>query len=327
MDAGLAEHGGVEVAADAAMVEGHEQHVGEAAAGEAGAVLDAAVGMARVDVGGLELGAQLELDAGERMVEDEIADRQLLDHRDAHGAQMPGPPDARAHQDRRRVEGAGRQHDQGRAQLAPAVAGAGAHADRPAAVEQDLVDQGVAANLQIRPAARRLEITVAGRDAHAVTAVDGVAADPFGFGRVEVVRPGIAEPEGRVLEGAVDRAPAFQRGAVDRDRPAATVIGLVAIGQVVLETVEERQHVAARPALAAHLRPLVESVEHAADGDLAVDRGAAADPAATPQQARRLALGARRQQRRPHVVAWKCLGRMTLKGFGLRIASGVSAER
>ena len=52
VDAGLAENAGIEVAAHPAVVERHHQHVGVGAVGEAGAVLDAAIGVARVDVGG-----------------------------------------------------------------------------------------------------------------------------------------------------------------------------------------------------------------------------------------------------------------------------------
>ena len=74
VDAGLAEHGGIEVAAHAAMVEGDDDHVGAAAAGEVGAVFDAAVGVAGVDVGGAELGLELELEPDERMIEQKIAD-------------------------------------------------------------------------------------------------------------------------------------------------------------------------------------------------------------------------------------------------------------
>ena len=104
-------------------------------------------------------------------------------------------------------------HDQRGAQIRsshPPVRARTPTALRPSS--RTLSTWAVAADLQIRPAARRLEIAVVGRDAHAVTAVDGVAADPVGFGRVEVVRPGIAEAEGRVAAGPGRPGPSAPAG-------------------------------------------------------------------------------------------------------------------
>src|SRR5262249_4222599 len=87
-------------------------------------------------------------------------------------------------------------------------------------------------------------------------------------------------------EGAIDGAPRVARRPVDRDRSAATVEGPVAEVEVVFQADEGRQDLPTRPAGAALLGPEVEVFEHAADGDLAVDRGAAAHTAPAPVEAR-----------------------------------------
>ena len=154
VDAGLAEHARVEVAADAAMVERHHQHVGIGPAAEAGAVLDAAIGVARVDVRGPQLGLQLELDADIGMIEHMSADRKVLDHLDAVGSQMLGRSDARAQQNRRGVECPSREHDLCCEEILPFAVGTRAHADGAPALEQHPVDQAVAPDLQVgRPRA------------------------------------------------------------------------------------------------------------------------------------------------------------------------------
>ncbi len=170
-----------------------------------------------------------------------------------------------------------------------------------ALVDEHAVGEHAALDLEIGPAAGRLEIAVIAGDAFAVPAVDGVGRDPFGVRRVEVVGPGVAQRQGRIAQRLVDGAPVLLRRAVDGDRAGAPVVRLIGEVEVGLEPVEALEHMRRRPALAALLGPLVEGVEDAANGDLAVDRGAAADAPAAPVDALLLALGAARHQLGPHV--------------------------
>ena len=101
--------------------------------------------------------------------------------------------------------------------------------------------------VQVGAAARRLEIAVVGRDAHAGAAVDRVGRDAGALGRVVVVAPAVAEARAASHQGAIDSAPVLDRRAIDRDRAAVAVVGRVAEIDVGLELVEIRQHIRSSP--------------------------------------------------------------------------------
>ncbi len=69
------------------------------------------------------------------MVEDAVADGQILDHLDAMCPQMLSRADSRAQEDRRGMEGSGRQDHLRRTEILPLAAHVGADADGPSAVQ------------------------------------------------------------------------------------------------------------------------------------------------------------------------------------------------
>jgi hypothetical protein len=241
----------------------------------------------------------------DRMVEQVLAHRQLRADRDAERLQQGDGPDAGALQDGRRMDGAGTEnYIMGRARRA----GLAVHADpdaagvQPVAFKGDGVDQGIADDVEIGAATRRLQIAVIGGDPQSGLAVDGIGRDAGAGRRVVILTPAIAESERGRAQRPVDIAPIRDRSSIHRDRTAITVIGRVGEILVGFELAEIGQDLVPRPARAARGRPAVDVVGHGADGDLAVDRGAAAHGAAAPEQQRLLPLGPSRQELRPTEV-------------------------
>ena len=169
-----------------------------------------------------------------------------------------------------------------------------AHPGGAIARQQYAVNQGVAHHLEVRPPARRLQIGVIGGHAPPFATVDRVARDTLCLRIVEVRVPGIAECQRRVPQRQIHRPPALRRRAGD-GQPAARTAEL----WIVLDRVEQRQHVGRGPSLAPRLGPGVERRTDAADGDLRVHRRTAAERATTPVEPGLLTAGAPCHQPRP----------------------------
>ena len=99
---------------------------------------------------------------------------------------------------------------------------------RAVAFELELRHQGMADDGEVGAAARRLEVAVVGRDADAGAAVDRIRRRAGSLGRVVILAPAVAETDGGVFQGAIDRAPVGDGRAIDRDRAGLAVIGRVA---------------------------------------------------------------------------------------------------
>src|SRR5579875_4080277 len=100
----------------------------------------------------------------------------------------------------------------------PAAIEADADATSAPPIEQDAIDEGIAANGEVVALARRFEIRFVGRDARAIAAVDRVGRDAAAAGRVVVGREAVAQRQRRIAESAVDRPPLLYGSAVDGDR-------------------------------------------------------------------------------------------------------------
>ncbi len=149
-----------------------------------------------------------------------------------------------------------------------------ADADAAFSVEQQTFGQRVGLDLQVRAAARRVE--VAHRGAHATTAADRRLrhADAVLLRAVVVLRVGDADLAGRLDQGVVERAALV--AFADPQRPVAAAVLVVAVALVAFHVLEDRQHLAVAPAAIAELRPGVVVLRLAAHEHHAVDRRRAA---------------------------------------------------
>ena len=304
---------------EAAVVVGDHDHVPLAAAGDAAAVGQAAIGVARIRALRAVFGPQRQARAQDGVVHQVPPHRRhVAQHRDAEAAQRPRRADAGPHQDGRAVDGTGAEHDLGRRDLLPCVAEAHAHAAGARAVEQYAIDQRTAADREVRPAARGFEVAVIGGDAPAIAQVDRVAGNALALRRVEVGLPAIPRCQRRVAQADIHRAPLRDRHAEDRQRAALADAGRDAGIGVVLDGVEDGQHVARRPAFAARLGPGIEGRGHAADGDLRIDGGGPAHRLAAPVEFRLLGGGAARHQ--PWPLPFRLVPRVVHEGDDVRAA-------
>src|SRR5216684_2423434 len=210
--------------------------------------------------------------------------------------------DSRAHKDCRRMDSAGAEDDLAPFDIAPFVADSYAHSNRIRSVEIDAIDQRVTHYLEIGAVARRLQVCVVGRDAYAVAAVDRIRRYAGARWCVMVVRPSVAERDCGVGQRLVNRAPALARRTVDRDWSAASMISELSEVLVVFEFYKRRQDFHARPSNASGGGPDVEIFQRRANRDLAVDRGAATQPAPAPVDNRTLAIGAIGSERGPVIL-------------------------
>ncbi len=113
-------------------------------------------------------GGELERDVGAAVVEQTLADGEVLDDVDPESLELGPRPDPAAHEDRRREVRARGENDETRVE---AVSFRGRHAGRPRAVEEYTVDERVAHDRQVRPWARILEVCEGGAPATAMVDV------------------------------------------------------------------------------------------------------------------------------------------------------------
>ena len=264
------------------LVDRRDHHVVGARVLELGRVAHEAVGLPRVDVGP-RVRAREEPEQRERM----------LLHPVSHGQPHDGPvgTDARAQQDRRRVDRAGAQHDALGPHFDPVVADTDPNADRAAGFDEHALDGGAPDDAQIRPLACRLQVRVVGRHARAVTGVEAERRDAGGRGRVVVLGPWMPDPQGSIRERVVGRPPRLARQALDRDRPVCPVVGPVAEVGVALHPPQVRKHVGIGPTGAPEGGPAIVVVGHRAEGHHPVHGRTAAE--APPSHMRPRILGPR----------------------------------
>ncbi len=207
--------------------------------------------------------------------------RQRHAHRHPGGAQHARLADAGQHQQVRRFNGAGAQHDSVGGQRSPAVRADHVGAPGDGAGETQPRHPGVRLHAQVGPAQRGDQIPRTRALADAVDDVQRDRADPrnrLGRSVIEVVDPAESgAPRGvdETLCGSGHFA-----GAADQDRAAAAVRGSVEV-QVGLDGAEAVQHVRPCPARQAEA---VEIAAQPAAEVAAVDRARAADGGAAHQR-------------------------------------------
>ena len=216
-------------------------------------------------------------DANQRMLLQIATDALPIgQHGDTMLVQMIAGPDARAHQQRRRVQRARRDDDLVPLDAFALTVAAQVHCDRPPAIELDILDQTAGQNVQVAPQPRRpVEVTQGRRNAVAIDVVlrkREAAVPEFGMAIVEIANAVLGE--GRA-ESQGEAAPITGKRAMNWDRSFLAVIRAAEI-QVTLKLAQEWQAIRVRPAARAQRLPLVVIRRQAADCDLAVHRRAAA---------------------------------------------------
>ena len=205
----------------------------------------------------------------------------LRDQRDLQQLELLRPPDARQHQQLRRVVGAAaHDHLALGAPLEQLARALGDHAGRAGAVEGDLEDVRVGLDRQVRPLGDRVQVGHRGARAAAVALGDLVPAEAVLLAVVEVVVGGQAHRLGGLEERLAHDA--ARAGLADRQRPAGAV-ELARAALVVLGALEVGQQVVPAPAGAAGVAPLVVVERVAADVDHRVERRRAAEHAPARQ--------------------------------------------
>jgi len=178
------------------------------------------------------------------------ADGQVGHHRDPGRPQHPGRPDTGEHQQMRRSDRPGAQHDPVGVQVG-APRGPGArHADGAAVADPDRHRPGAGQQRQVRPLQRRLQHRAAGPDAGAPVDVQRHRPHPGAHRRLRCRAVEIGDP----------RMPGPGRGR-DEQRCTAVefayplngdrTVGAVHVGaevQVGLQRLEVRQHIGPAPA-------------------------------------------------------------------------------
>ncbi len=261
-------------------------HVVHAGASEAGGVAHAAIGMAMHQRADPRILPQVKHQAEDRMVEQVFAHRTVGHGLDTEPAQRGMRADAGALQDRRRMDGAGREdHLASRPHGPPLTADPHRNAGdmRAIALELQRIDQRLAHDRQVGPMPRRFEIAVVGRDAQARAAVDGIGRGAGALGRVVILAPAVAQADRSLHQGPVGGPPILDRRAIDGNGPVLAVIGPVAKVHIAFELAEVGEDLVPAPAARALGFPVGEILGDAADGDLPVDGRAAADCPAAPQ--------------------------------------------
>ncbi len=194
-----------------------------------------------------------------------------MHHLDAVRGKLRLRPDARQQQKLRRVDRAAAQdHLAPRADAERQLVLDEIDPGRALALEADPLRQRTGDHPQIGPVHHRMQIAFRGRAAPAPRRGGLVVADAVLRRAVEVGVVRIAEIVAGTDERLADLV--LVRHVGDRQR-AAGAVPVVGAAHLVLGPLEVGQHVARRPAGAAHLPPQVEVLVLAADIDHAVDRG------------------------------------------------------
>ena len=194
----------------------------------------------------------------------------VVHHVDAERLQPCCGPDARQHQQLRRLQRAAReQHFAARQQPATLAALQDLGADRAPSLEQDAQHPGAGLDAQVRPSADvRVQIAPRRAPAFAFVLGDLVAAEPFLLGAVEVV----VEREAGFPGGGAEASVEGVVGAQVR-HPQRTVLSVEGAAQapVALAQAEIRQHFVVGPAGRPLRCPAVVIAAMAADVDHRVD--------------------------------------------------------
>ena len=191
------------------------------------------------------------------------------------GLQHSPRPDARALQDRRRIDRSRRQHHLGiGAHLVPLAAAQERHARRAGSLEDDAVDHGARDQPHIAALHRGFQIGVRRRPAPPFPHRHVGRTEPFLPVTVIVRRRRVARRLGRGDEGVMQRVVA--RAAGDVKRAAGAPPGRLAAMRM-FHPPEIGQHIGIAPAGRAGLLPMRIVAGMAADIDHAVDRTGPAD--------------------------------------------------
>lgn len=222
---------------------------------------------------GLEMGA----DPDQRMILEVAPDaRQVGDRRDAEPGQLARRSEARTQQQRRRMDGAGRDHDLARFEANGRAIQPRPDRDRPASVELDAFDERLREHAQIRPQpCRVVEIGHRRGDPAAIDVVarEGEAAVArFGVGVVAIGHARVAE---RVAKRQREAAPILGKGPSDRNRPVGTMQVAREV-HVAFEPAEIGHAIAPAPARGTQACPLVVIGGNPAQRHLTVDARPAA---------------------------------------------------
>ena len=211
--------------------------------------------------------------------------RQVMDDGYAHAAEMVGVPDAREHEKVGRADGPPAEDNlvsvDGE-RLAPAL---DHHADGPAAVEDDLVDQAVRPDGQVQAVPRLGEVPDGSAPPDAVEGVEGERADSRGVGVVVVGAVGVSGVPGGVVEGLLVVVPLVGREPPGDDG-AVVAVEIVMHVQVILDPSKVGEQVPVPPLVVARRGPSVVVLRHAAQEYHGIHRAGAADDPAPGRQHR-----------------------------------------
>ena len=210
-----------------------------------------------------------------------LADRQLVAGLDPQRREPLAGPDAREHQELRRVVGARREHDLALgADLLERAAAHDLDADRAIGLEEDPVGAGVGHHVDVAARDRWMQIGDRGAAAPPVALGELEAPGALLGGAVEVLVVRDADLAGGLDPGLDDRV--HRAALADAERAADPVV-VARAALVVLGALEVGQDVLVAPAFEAHRRPLVVVGAVAADVDHRVERARAAEHAAARQ--------------------------------------------
>ncbi len=202
--------------------------------------------------------------------------RHVANHGDAQRGEMRARADARKLEDLRRPNGAGAQdHLATRARDAGFPADTVSDTDSAAVFDHHALDQRPGHDMAVRAATSGRDVGAGGRIAPAAACGRMIVAGAcLRLRTIEVRRRIEADLGAGRQEGIAQLVPVFALGDL-HGAVAAAVLGL-AVG-VAFQPPEVRQAVLERPALVAHLAPLVIIRGEASDIDHAVDCARAAD--------------------------------------------------
>ncbi len=173
------------------------------------------------------------------------------------------------------------------------------HAGAPTPVDDQPANERVRANRQIRPRARRRQVTDGARHAQPTEFVHRLRSRAERPRIVAVGAVGVTERARRFQKCAVLRQQFLRRIPAYRNRPCVAVIRRIAEIEIAFEPLERRQHAVPGPRAIAETRPLVVVLGYAAQRDGRVHRARSTDH---PAARERHAAPARRFVRQPPIV-------------------------